>query len=111
MVSPSFFGPVNLPLYEAAILHCPIICADWEGCREVMGAAALYCDLMQPMTLARHVHRLLTTPAERDALLLAQTALREHILAVNYGEILRPCLQRMAYLRKRWYVPGADAPQ
>jgi glycosyltransferase involved in cell wall biosynthesis len=107
LVLPSMFGPINLPLYEATLLGCPVLCADWDGCREVMGNSARYCDLMNPVSLADHVAELLADPAARQSMIDLQLPLRERILATSYGDILRPCLNRFGYLRRRWSV---DAP-
>lgn len=109
LVLPSFFGPINLPLYEAVLLGCPVLCADLPGCREVMGEAARYCDLLNPASLAQHLRDLLDDAGNRQRLIAAQEPLRAQILATRYGDILRPTLQRFAYLRKRWTVDG-DAP-
>lgn len=102
MVLPSFFGPINLPLYEATLLRCPVLCADWPACREVMADAALYCDLMDPASLAGHLRALLEQVTLREALVARQDAVRSHITAARYGEVFNPYLRRFADLRRRW---------
>lgn len=111
MVLPSFFGPVNIPLYEAIILKCPVMCADWKGCREVMGDAALYCDLMDPLSLTQHIRDLLADPQSRERLIAAQARLREKIISTKYGEIFQPHFRRFDYLRRRWTVGKPEVAQ
>ena len=41
---PTYLGPTNIPLLEAAELHCPVLCSDLEGHREILHEAALYFD-------------------------------------------------------------------
>jgi glycosyltransferase involved in cell wall biosynthesis len=42
MVMPTFLGPTNLPLIEAAHLGCPVLCSDLEGHRELLAENAIY---------------------------------------------------------------------
>ena len=44
LVMPTFLGPTNIPLLEAAELHCPVLCSDLEGHREILHDGALYFD-------------------------------------------------------------------
>ncbi len=42
LVMPTFLGPTNMPLLEAAELKCPVICSDLEGHREQLGEYGYY---------------------------------------------------------------------
>ncbi len=44
LVMPTFLGPTNIPLLEAAELGCPVLCSDLEGHSEILEDAALYFD-------------------------------------------------------------------
>lgn len=44
LVMPTFLGPTNIPLIEAAQLECPIVCSRLEGHKEILGNNALYFD-------------------------------------------------------------------
>lgn len=42
LIMPTYIGPTNMPLLEALMLNCPILCSDLRGHRELLGDAALY---------------------------------------------------------------------
>jgi glycosyltransferase involved in cell wall biosynthesis len=42
LTMPTFLGPTNMPLLEAAHLQCAVLCSDLEGHREMLGDNALY---------------------------------------------------------------------
>lgn len=42
LVMPTYVGPTNMPLLEALLLNCPVLCSDIEGHREMLNDAALY---------------------------------------------------------------------
>jgi glycosyltransferase involved in cell wall biosynthesis len=44
LVMPTFLGPTNMPLIEAAQLKCPVLCSDLGGHREIMEEHALYFE-------------------------------------------------------------------
>jgi glycosyltransferase involved in cell wall biosynthesis len=44
LTMPTFLGPTNMPLLEAARLQCPVLCSDLEGHREMLGNNALYFE-------------------------------------------------------------------
>ncbi len=44
LAMPTFLGPTNMPLLEAAHLKCPVICSDLNGHRELLEENALYFD-------------------------------------------------------------------
>ncbi len=44
LVMPTFLGPTNIPLIEAAELECAILCSRLEGHQEILGNHALYFD-------------------------------------------------------------------
>jgi len=44
LVMPTFLGPTNMPLLEAAELNCPVACSNLEGHIEQLGDYAYYFD-------------------------------------------------------------------
>ena len=44
LVMPTFLGPTNIPVLEAAGLGTPVICSDLSGHRESCGEGAVYVD-------------------------------------------------------------------
>jgi glycosyltransferase involved in cell wall biosynthesis len=105
LTMPTFVGPTNVPPLEAVTLGCPVIYADIPEFREQMGDGALYCDLANPSSLADHLAKLIQDPAHRDVLGRAAHRLAAEIATIDYGERLKPVLDRYAYLRRRWGWP------
>ena len=44
LIMPTFLGPTNLPLLEAAMLGTPVIASDLKGHKELLGNYAAYID-------------------------------------------------------------------
>ena len=109
LVAPSYFGPINLPPLEAATLGCPVICADYEACREQMKDAALYCDLKAPSTLADHLLALMRDENLRSRLRQESRKLADELAAVDYRAQLAGVLDEYEYKRRRWAWPPAEA--
>jgi glycosyltransferase involved in cell wall biosynthesis len=105
LVMPSYFGPTNLPPIEAVTLGCPVICSDFPASREQMRDAALYCDLADPSSLARHLAALIQNPALFEELRAAARRLATEIAKVDYSERLAQVLDNYAYVRRRWAWP------
>jgi glycosyltransferase involved in cell wall biosynthesis len=105
LVMPAHFGPTNLPPLEAATLGCPVIYSDLPAFREQMGDAALYCDLDDVSSLADHLAALIQNQGLRISLQEAGQKVAAEIAQIDYGELLRPILDRYAYVRRRWTWP------
>ena len=106
LVMPSYFGPTNLPPLEAVTLGCPVIYSDLPDFRELIGDAALYCDLEDPASLAGHLAYLIQDPASRGRLLEAGRKRAAEIAQTDYGARLEKVFDEYAYLRRRWAWPG-----
>ena len=52
MVMPTFFGPTNIPVYEAWRMGAPVIYSNIPGCREQLGNAGLLVDPNDPADIA-----------------------------------------------------------
>ncbi len=44
LVMPTYFGPTNIPVYEAFAYQCPVISSDIRGIRDQIGDAGLLVD-------------------------------------------------------------------
>lgn len=55
LVMPTFLGPTNMPLMEAAELGCPVACTNLVGHREQMDNYAYYFDPMNPKKIAQTI--------------------------------------------------------
>jgi glycosyltransferase involved in cell wall biosynthesis len=106
LVIPSYFGPTNLPPLEAVTLGCPVIYSDLPDFRELIGDAALYCDLTDPASLAGHLAGLIQDPALRAHLLEAGRARAADLARIDYGARLEQVFDEFAHLRRRWAWPN-----
>jgi glycosyltransferase involved in cell wall biosynthesis len=105
LVMPTYSGPTNLPPLEAVTLGCPVIYSDLPSFRDQMGDAALYCDLGDVSSLADHLAALIQDSALRERLQKAGRKLAAEVAKIDYGERLRPILDKYAYVRRRWSWP------
>jgi glycosyltransferase involved in cell wall biosynthesis len=104
LTMPAIFGPTHLPTVEAITLGCPAIYSDEPDHREQLGDAALYCDLRDPDTMADHLAALVHDPGLRQRMIATGLARSRALLSADYGEALRPLLDRFRSLRRRWTV-------
>jgi len=62
LVMPTFLGPTNMPLLEAAHFGCPVICSDLPGHRELLGENALYVNPTSPTALFGAIIKTIESP-------------------------------------------------
>ena len=66
---PSLFEGFGMPLLEAMLCDCPIVCGNVTAVPEIAGDAALYTDPRSPEALADAVSRVLTDGVLRQTLI------------------------------------------
>lgn len=59
LVMPTFLGPTNMPLLEAAALGCAVCCSDLAGHKEQMGNYAYFFNPLNAMELAEQIINML----------------------------------------------------
>ena len=102
LVTPSYFGPTNLPPLEAFELGVPVLYSDLTGMREQVGDAALFLDLKDPGSMADHLAALIASESLRDKLIEAgRERLREFGKADRVG-ILRAIIEEFRVKRSCW---------
>ncbi|MFM1999350.1 MAG: hypothetical protein RL204_1297 [Bacteroidota bacterium] len=52
LVMPTLLGPTNMPLLEAHVLGCPVLCSNLKGHIQQMGNKAIYFDPIDPADIA-----------------------------------------------------------
>jgi glycosyltransferase involved in cell wall biosynthesis len=67
-VFPSSYEGFGMPLTEAMVQGCPVVCSRASSFPEVCGAAAAYFDPSQPADMARCIEQLATEPERRRSL-------------------------------------------
>ncbi|MEO6522422.1 MAG: glycosyltransferase family 1 protein [Mucilaginibacter sp.] len=75
MVMPTFLGPTNMPLIEAAELGCPVLCSDLDGHREIMGESALYFEPTDTDAICNCMELITSDPKNRQTLIQSASAL------------------------------------
>jgi glycosyltransferase involved in cell wall biosynthesis len=69
LVMPTYFGPTNIPPIEAIKIGIPVICSEIDGHKELLGNAALYCDLDDTKSLERNIKNLISNDEMRISLI------------------------------------------
>jgi glycosyltransferase involved in cell wall biosynthesis len=68
LVMPTYFGPTNLPPYEAFQLGVPVLYSDLKDLRDQVGDAGLLIDLCNPDSMADSLRKLMIDPGLRQTL-------------------------------------------
>lgn len=55
LVMPSFLGPTNMPLLEAASLGCPVACSHFDGHKEMLGDYGYYFNPLSSEEMAQAI--------------------------------------------------------
>jgi glycosyltransferase involved in cell wall biosynthesis len=59
LVMPSFLGPTNMPLLEAASLNCAVCCSNLAGHKEQLGNYAYYFDPLNPAEISQMICKMI----------------------------------------------------
>ena len=81
LVMPTFFGPTNIPPFEAWHYGRPVICSDIRGIREQIGDAGLLIDPRSPQALAQAMLNLWRDDALGERLAAAG---RQHLTSSSW---------------------------
>ena len=105
LVMPTFLGPTNIPLIEAAHTGCAVLCSQLEGHHEIMGDTALYFDPADAAGIKSCMQQVLQ-PALRQQ--LAEAAL-QRIKASSFNieksiPLLQQLLLKVRPVRKAWGI-------
>ena len=60
LVMPTFLGPTNMPLLEAAELQCPVACSHFKGHVEQLGEYGYYFNPLKPEEIAAAVRLMIS---------------------------------------------------
>ena len=107
LVMPTFLGPTNIPLIEAAELGCPVLCSDLEGHREILQDTALYFDPSDAVDISRSMKQIQDMSFRRE--LIAQATQRISASSFSIGkslQLLERVLLQARPIRKTWGTAG-----
>jgi glycosyltransferase involved in cell wall biosynthesis len=104
MTFPTFLGPTNMPLLEAARLKCAVLCSNLEGHKEQLGDHALYFEPTRPHEIEAAMNRIADDPVLR--ITLKEAAYREFSQSKfrleNSLSFLNDILLEAKAIRKTW---------
>ncbi len=83
LVMPSFLGPTNMPLLEARLLACPVICSQLPGHKEIMQNAALYFDPADHEEMSVQMKKVLNLVERKNLLEQASLTIPQSKFDVN----------------------------
>lgn len=79
LVMPTFLGPTNMPLLEAARCGCAVVCTDFGGHREMLGDAAIYIDPLSAESITQAMQQVVSTEVSK--------ALKQKIQQLNTSSL------------------------
>ncbi|EEA00897.1 glycosyl transferase group 1 [Burkholderia sp. H160] len=102
LVMPTYFGPTNLPPYEAFQLGVPVLYSDLKNLRDQVGDAGLLIDLSDPDTMADALQKLITDPDLRQILLERGRRRIEALTDDRRLSVLKDALEAFRVRRMCW---------
>jgi glycosyltransferase involved in cell wall biosynthesis len=103
LVMPTFLGPTNLPLIEAASLGCPILCSKLEGHYELLGDTALYFDPANAASIRERMIEILDKNLSKTLAEAAQERMSQSPFNVEKSiALLQEILLQIKPIRKTW---------
>jgi glycosyltransferase involved in cell wall biosynthesis len=99
---PTYFGPTNLPPYEAFQLGVPVLYSDLVNLRDQVGDAGLLVDLLRPDTMADALRRLITDVELRNTLVERGKRRIESLTDEQRLSTLRGALEAFQARRMCW---------
>tara|TARA_A100001011_G_scaffold400752_1_gene518376 strand:+ start:4422 stop:5663 length:1242 start_codon:yes stop_codon:yes gene_type:complete len=96
LVMPTFYGPTNIPPFEAFKLGTPVIYPDLEGLREQVEDAGLLVDLYNPETLSNCLLELIKKNNYRDNIIKKGYTISKKIENFNRVKILNAILRKFS---------------
>jgi glycosyltransferase involved in cell wall biosynthesis len=103
LVMPTFLGPTNIPLIEAAQLHCTILCSDLAGHREILGENALYFNPSSAAEMQHCMEQVLKCEIREELASSAYRYIRNSSFQVDKSILLLDrFLQELKPIRAAW---------
>jgi len=103
LVMPTFLGPTNIPLIEAAELNCAVICSDLKGHKEILGEGALYFDPANAADIAHNMQIVLNAEFRNNLISTAQELIKKSPFNIKKTILLlQDILLALKPIRKAW---------
>jgi glycosyltransferase involved in cell wall biosynthesis len=85
LVSPSLFGPTNIPPLEAMILDTPVVCSNLFFMPQQVGDAGLLFDSFNVEDIAKKIYRIWVDKDSRQKLIKKGYNKVENLTFENYA--------------------------
>jgi glycosyltransferase involved in cell wall biosynthesis len=102
LVMPTYFGPSNIPIYEAFAYRCPVITSDIRGIREQVGDAGILVDPSDFQALGEAILKLYRDRTLRQDLVIKGTKKSQSWTGKEYIECLIAIIDSFASTRSCW---------
>lgn len=103
LVMPTFLGPTNIPLIEAAQLGCPVVCSFLDGHKELLGESALYFDPSSAVNIKSCMNRILDTGFRKQLAASAYQHISKSCFHLDKSiHLLQQILLQVKPIRKAW---------
>lgn len=104
LVMPTFLGPTNMPLIEAALLRCPVLCSNLDGHKEIMGLNAIYFEPEDANSIESALKQISSETLDRAAFIeLAFIHIKQSKFNLDKSLIvLNDLLLKIKPIRKTW---------
>lgn len=110
LVMPTYFGPTNLPPYEAFQLRVPVLYSDLKNLRDQIGDAGLLIDLLNPGSMADALRKLIVDPDLKMLLVERGKQRIESLTDERRLSVLRSALEAFRARRMCWQTAPKMSP-
>jgi len=101
LVMPTYFGPTNLPPYEAFLNNCPVLYSDLPGLRDQVKDSALLMNLKDPESLANNLIKIINKEPELIKMMKNAESLTENLEQI-YMKEQKKIFDNFSLKRKCW---------
>jgi glycosyltransferase involved in cell wall biosynthesis len=104
LVMPTYFGPSNIPVYEAFVYKCPVITSDIRGIREQVGDAGILVDPGDFKALSEAIFKIQQDRTLREELIINGTKKCQSWTGKDYIENLIGIIDSFSSIRSCWDI-------
>ncbi len=103
LVFPGLMGPTNMPLLEARMLDCPVLCSEINGHREMLEDGALYFNPLDPDSIYARMETILNETNREELLIKSKKVLQQTFFTSKNAMIsLEENIKKLKEIRSCW---------
>lgn len=105
LTMPTFLGPTNIPLIEAAHLNCPVLCSDLAGHKEILRDTALYFNPADSEAIKLAMQQVLDKTTRARLISAAKCHITQSPFNINNSlQALNQIFLEIIPVRKTWGI-------